>query len=114
MQLHFSPSMRSITISNGGNGNGGGGDLMKIKVAPRHISFRALFHAILILAFLLPFVFILTAVITLEGVNKCSSFGNWLEFTSIFYNYLCISCHSTFFMIVLSLREGIEEFFLNF
>ncbi|CAA3009114.1 probable galacturonosyltransferase 14 isoform X1 [Olea europaea var. sylvestris] len=74
MQLHFSPSMRSITISNGGNGNGGGGDLMKIKVAPRHISFRALFHAILILAFLLPFVFILTAVITLEGVNKCSSF----------------------------------------
>ncbi|KAL7100987.1 hypothetical protein ACP275_08G028800 [Erythranthe tilingii] len=75
MQLHFSPSMRSITISsssNGLNGNGGG-DLMKIKVAPRHISYRTLFHTILILAFLLPFVFILTALVTLEGVNKCSS-----------------------------------------
>ncbi|PIM99446.1 hypothetical protein CDL12_28065 [Handroanthus impetiginosus] len=77
MQLHFSPSMRSITISSsssGGNGNGGGGDLMKIKVAARSISYRTLFHTILILAFLLPFVFILTALVTLEGVNKCSSF----------------------------------------
>ncbi|MBA0726168.1 hypothetical protein Golax_002016, partial [Gossypium laxum] len=36
--------------------------------------FRTLFHTILILAFLLPFVFILTAIVTLEGVNKCSSF----------------------------------------
>ncbi|KAF9626520.1 hypothetical protein IFM89_034454 [Coptis chinensis] len=83
MQLHFSPSMRSITISttttSSGNiniNNGAGGkffDLMKIKVAARHISYRTLFHTILILAFLLPFVFILTAVVTLEGVNKCSS-----------------------------------------
>ncbi|XP_051115345.1 probable galacturonosyltransferase 14 isoform X2 [Andrographis paniculata] len=70
MQLHFSPSMRSITISssvNGGTaGNGGVGDLMKIKVAARHISYRTLFYTILILAFLLPFVFILTALVTLE------------------------------------------------
>lgn len=73
MQLHFSPSMRSITISS--SNNGGLGDLMKIKVAARHISYRTLFHTVLILAFLLPFVFILTAVVTLEGVNKCSSFG---------------------------------------
>nr|GMC57031.1 probable galacturonosyltransferase 13 isoform X2 [Ipomoea batatas]GMC62202.1 probable galacturonosyltransferase 13 isoform X2 [Ipomoea batatas] len=72
MQLHFSPSMRSITISS--SNNGGLGDLMKIKVAARHISYRTLFHTVLILAFLLPFVFILTAVVTLEGVNKCSSF----------------------------------------
>ncbi|KAI6670363.1 hypothetical protein NL676_005248 [Syzygium grande] len=71
MQLHFSPSMRSITISS----SNGFVDLMKIKVAARHISYRTLFHTILILAFLLPFVFILTAVVTLEGVNKCSSFG---------------------------------------
>ncbi|XP_028786659.1 probable galacturonosyltransferase 14 isoform X2 [Neltuma alba] len=71
MQLHFSPSMRSITISS----SNGFIDLMKIKVAARHISYRTLFHTILILAFLLPFVFILTAVVTLEGVNKCSSFG---------------------------------------
>ncbi|KAE9466629.1 hypothetical protein C3L33_01479, partial [Rhododendron williamsianum] len=74
MQLHFSPSMRSITISSNSE-NGFSNDLMKIKVAPPHISYRTLFHTILILAFLLPFVFILTAVVTLEGVNKCSSFG---------------------------------------
>ncbi|KAJ7000868.1 galacturonosyltransferase 14 isoform X2 [Populus alba x Populus x berolinensis] len=72
MQLHISPSMRSITISS--SGNNGFIDSMKIKVAARHISYRTLFHTILILAFLLPFVFILTAVVTLEGVNKCSSF----------------------------------------
>ncbi|KAB2033924.1 hypothetical protein ES319_D04G049400v1 [Gossypium barbadense] len=70
MQLHVSPSMRSLTISS----NNGFIDLMKIKVAARHISYRTLFHTILILAFLLPFVFILTAIVTLEGVNKCSSF----------------------------------------
>ncbi|KAA3475426.1 putative galacturonosyltransferase 13 isoform X3 [Gossypium australe] len=70
MQLHISPSMRSITISS----NNGFTDLMKIKVAARHISYRTLFHTILIVAFLLPFVFILTALVTLEGANKCSSF----------------------------------------
>ncbi|CAM8965217.1 unnamed protein product [Rhodiola kirilowii] len=78
MQLHFSPSMRSITISSstGSNhitNNYGFIDLMKIKVAARHISYRTFFHTILILAFLLPFVFILTAIVTLEGVNNCSS-----------------------------------------
>ncbi|KAM7280154.1 hypothetical protein ACFE04_007288 [Oxalis oulophora] len=75
MRLQLSPSMRSITISSSnGNGNNGFIDLMKVKVAARHISYRTLFHTILILAFLLPFVFILTALVTLEGVNKCSSF----------------------------------------
>ncbi|XP_010258139.1 PREDICTED: probable galacturonosyltransferase 14 [Nelumbo nucifera] len=69
MQLHFSPSMKSITISS----TNGFLDFMKIKVAARHISYRTLFHTVLILAFLLPFVFILTALVTLEGVNKCSS-----------------------------------------
>ncbi|KAH1080756.1 hypothetical protein J1N35_020517 [Gossypium stocksii] len=70
MQLHISPSMTSITISS----NNGFTDLMKIKVAARHISYRTLFHTILIVSFLLPFVFILTALVTLEGANKCSSF----------------------------------------
>ncbi|KAF2283586.1 hypothetical protein GH714_012083 [Hevea brasiliensis] len=64
MQLHISPSMRSITISS--SSSNGFIDLMKIKVAARHISYRTLFHTILILAFLLPFVFILTALVTLE------------------------------------------------
>ncbi|XP_039131254.1 probable galacturonosyltransferase 14 [Dioscorea cayenensis subsp. rotundata] len=79
MQIRLSPSMRSITISAPGAGAGaaGGGllDLAKVKVPPpRHLSYRTLFHTVLILAFLLPFVFILTAVVTLEGVNNCSSF----------------------------------------
>ncbi|XP_008805098.2 probable galacturonosyltransferase 14 [Phoenix dactylifera] len=69
MQLRISPSMRSITISS----SNGFLDSMKVRVAARHVPYRTLFHTILALAFLLPFVFILTAVITLEGVNKCSS-----------------------------------------
>ncbi|CAA6662956.1 unnamed protein product [Spirodela intermedia] len=71
MQIQFSPSMRTVTISS----SNGFLDLMKVRVAARLVSYRNFFHAILILAFLLPFVFILTAVVTLEGVNKCSSFG---------------------------------------
>ncbi|GMH30208.1 hypothetical protein Nepgr_032051 [Nepenthes gracilis] len=71
MQLHLSPSMRSITISS--SNNNGLAELTKVKFAARQISYRTLFHTILILAILLPFVFILTALVTLEGVNKCSS-----------------------------------------
>ncbi|KAH7660709.1 Polygalacturonate 4-alpha-galacturonosyltransferase protein [Dioscorea alata] len=79
MQIRLSPSMRSITILAGGGGGGAGGgygllDLMKVKVAARHVSYRTMLQTVLILAFLLPFVFILTAVVTLEGVNSCSSF----------------------------------------
>lgn len=94
--------MRSITISS--SSSNGFIDLMKIKVAARHISYRTLFHTILILAFLLPFVFILTAVVTLEGVNKCSSFGT-SYFSSLFllfifcvidlgFNWLVLLCPS--------------------
>jgi hypothetical protein len=73
---------------------------MKIKVAARHISYRTLFHTILILAFLLPFVFILTALVTLEGVNKCSSFGEFyflLAFTC-FQGFLCSSVWAFFWL----------------
>ncbi|NP_001145771.1 Probable galacturonosyltransferase 13-like [Zea mays] len=69
MQIRLSPSMRSITIST----SHGLLDLMRLKVAARHFSYRTVFHTVLILAFLLPFVFILTAIMTLEGFNKCSS-----------------------------------------
>lgn len=95
MQLRFSPSMRSITISS----SNGFIDLMKIKVAARHISYRTLFHTILILAFLLPFVFILTAVVTLEGVNKCSSFGILLIFLSFFSSNL-ILLYEFWFLVI--------------
>ncbi|CAL9194386.1 unnamed protein product [Musa hybrid cultivar] len=46
---------------------------MKVKAAARYFSNRTIFYTVLALAFLLPFVFILTAVDTLEGVNDCSS-----------------------------------------
>ncbi|KAI0516612.1 hypothetical protein KFK09_009289 [Dendrobium nobile] len=71
MQLRISPSMRTITISS----NNGVLDSMKVKVgtAARPPPYRNLFYTVLILAFLLPFVFILTAVVTLEGVDNCSS-----------------------------------------
>jgi len=69
MQIRLSPSMRSITIST----SHGLLDFMRLKAAARHFSYRTVFHTVLILAFLLPFVFILTAVMTLEGFNKCSS-----------------------------------------
>lgn len=52
----------------------GHSDLMKVKIAPRGFSYRTIFYSILILAFLLPFVFILTALFTLEEVDDCSSF----------------------------------------
>ncbi|EFJ08407.1 galacturonosyltransferase GAUT12/13/14/15-like protein [Selaginella moellendorffii] len=69
MQVHISPSMRRITIST----SNGFLDPLKIKVAARYLSHRCLFWSILFLAFLLPFIFITTALITLEEVNKCSS-----------------------------------------
>ncbi|KAJ6820446.1 putative galacturonosyltransferase 13 [Iris pallida] len=97
MQIRVSSSMRSITITTSStsttsantsssssisrscvgssNENGANGllDSMKVRIAARGFSYRTLFHTILFLAFLLPFVFILTAVVTLEGVNNCSS-----------------------------------------
>ena len=84
MQLHLSPSMRSITISS--SNNNGFVDSMKIKVAARHFSYRHLFYFILLCACFLPFVFILTAYATLEGVNKCSSFGTFfLSWFDVFF-----------------------------
>ncbi|ONK81934.1 uncharacterized protein A4U43_C01F34420 [Asparagus officinalis] len=47
--------------------------LMRVKIAPRGSSYRILFHLILIPAFLLPFVFILTVVVTLEEVDSLLS-----------------------------------------
>ncbi|KAM0946248.1 hypothetical protein DsansV1_C09g0093001 [Dioscorea sansibarensis] len=74
MQIRLLSCMRSITVSAFGAGGEGLSDLEKDKMPPpRHLSYRTLFHTVPILAFLLLFMFILTAV--LEGVNKCSSFA---------------------------------------
>lgn len=71
MQVHISPSMRRITIS----ASPGFLDPMRMKGAARYLSYRCLFWTMLLLVFLLPFLFITTALVTLEGVNKCSSLG---------------------------------------
>lgn len=102
--------MRSITISSSGNGGANGGfgnggvDLMKIKVAARHISYRTLVYIVLLFAFLLPFIFILTALVTLEGVNKCSSLG--IPSFSIFFppsllKFDSLSIPEFFFVVIL-------------
>lgn len=69
MQLHISPSLRHISISS----SNGFRDFMKVKGATRRFSYRSILYSILILAFLLRFVFILTALASLEGENNCSS-----------------------------------------
>ncbi|MCO5596741.1 hypothetical protein L7F22_050810 [Adiantum nelumboides] len=69
MQVHISPSMNRITIST----SNGFLDFTKVKVAARHLSYRTLFYTVLLLAFLLPFAFITTALMTLENVSKCST-----------------------------------------
>jgi galacturonosyltransferase 12/13/14/15 len=79
MQIRLSPSLRSITIST----SHGLLDFMRFKTAARHFSYRTVFHTVLILAALLPFVFILAAVMTLEGFNKCSSLGTCLPASSV-------------------------------
>ncbi|KAH9299189.1 hypothetical protein KI387_030871, partial [Taxus chinensis] len=69
MLVEVSPNMTRITIST----TNGFFDLMKFKVAARHLSYRTLLYIVLFLAFLLPFLFSLTAVITLEDVENCTS-----------------------------------------
>jgi hypothetical protein len=46
-----------------------------MKSAARYLSYRCLFWTILSLAFFLPFLFITTALVTLEGVHNCTSLG---------------------------------------
>ena len=71
MQVHISPGMRRITIST----SPGFLDPLKMKGAARFLSYRCLFWTILSLTFFLPFVFIGTALVTLEGVHGCTSLG---------------------------------------
>ncbi|KAM7492665.1 hypothetical protein LguiA_035586 [Lonicera macranthoides] len=71
MQLHISPSMRHVTVMPGK----GVKEFLKVKVASRRFSYRMVFYSLLILTFLLRFIFVLTAVDTIDGESKCSSIG---------------------------------------
>ncbi|XP_028548413.1 probable galacturonosyltransferase 12 [Dendrobium catenatum] len=69
MQLHISPSLRHVTVLPGK----GVREFIKVKVASRKLSYRMVFYFLLFLTFMLRFVFVLTAMETIEGENECSS-----------------------------------------
>ncbi|OIV99167.1 hypothetical protein TanjilG_19663 [Lupinus angustifolius] len=71
MQLHISPSLRHVTLLPGK----GLREFIKVKVVSRKLSYRMLFYALLFFTFLLRFVFVLTAVDSIDGENKCSTIG---------------------------------------
>ncbi|CAK9150294.1 unnamed protein product [Ilex paraguariensis] len=71
MQLHISPSLRHVTVLPGK----GFREFMKVKVGSRRFSYRMVFYSLLFFTFLLRFVFVLTAVDTIDGESKCSTLG---------------------------------------
>ncbi|PIA58504.1 hypothetical protein AQUCO_00500444v1 [Aquilegia coerulea] len=71
MQLHISPSLRHVTVLPAK----GVREFIKVKVGSRRFSYRMVFYSLLILTFLLRFVFVLTAVDTIDGESKCSTIG---------------------------------------
>ncbi|KAG6577440.1 putative galacturonosyltransferase 12, partial [Cucurbita argyrosperma subsp. sororia] len=50
-------------------------EYIKVKVASRRVSCRMLIYSLLFFTFLLRFVFVLTAVDTIDGESKCSTLG---------------------------------------
>ncbi|KAK1308073.1 putative galacturonosyltransferase 12 [Acorus calamus] len=71
MQLHISPSLRHVTFSP----VKGVRDSIKVKFLSRRVSYRMVFYGLLIATFILRFVFVLTAMDTIEGQMECSSLG---------------------------------------
>ncbi|XP_010931276.1 probable galacturonosyltransferase 12 [Elaeis guineensis] len=71
MQLQISPSMRHVTVFPGK----GVRDFIKVKVTSRKLSYKVVFYSLLFVTFLLRFVFVLTAIDTIEGETECSSLG---------------------------------------
>ncbi|KAJ4977228.1 hypothetical protein NE237_002334 [Protea cynaroides] len=71
MKLQISPSLRHVTVFPGK----GVRDFIKVKVGSRRVSYRMIIYSLLFLAFLLRFVFVLTAIDTIDGENSCSTIG---------------------------------------
>ncbi|KAL3647093.1 putative galacturonosyltransferase 12 [Castilleja foliolosa] len=71
MQLHISPSLRHVTVLPAK----GVKEFIKVKVGNRRFSYRMLFYSLLFFTFLLRFVFVLTAVDTIDLETKCSTIG---------------------------------------
>ncbi|PRQ31596.1 putative polygalacturonate 4-alpha-galacturonosyltransferase [Rosa chinensis] len=71
MQLHISPSLRHVTVFPGKEVR----EFIKVKVGSRRLSYRMLFYSILFFTFILRFVFVMTAVDTIDGETRCSTIG---------------------------------------
>ncbi|CAL9091335.1 unnamed protein product [Musa acuminata var. zebrina] len=71
MQLYISPSMRQVTVFPGK----GVREFIKVKVTSRRLSCKMVIYSLLFLTFLLRFIFVLTAMDTIEGETRCSSLG---------------------------------------
>ncbi|CAL9758674.1 unnamed protein product [Musa acuminata subsp. burmannicoides] len=71
MQLHISPSMRHVTVFPGK----GVREFIKFKVTSRRLSYKMVIYSLLFMTFLLRFIFVLTAMDTIEGETQCSSLG---------------------------------------
>ncbi|KAJ0715570.1 putative polygalacturonate 4-alpha-galacturonosyltransferase [Helianthus annuus] len=71
MQLHISPSLRHVTVLPAK----GVREFIKVKVGSKKVSYRMVFYTLLFLTFLLRFVFVLTAVDTIDGQTRCSTIG---------------------------------------
>ncbi|XP_010267797.1 PREDICTED: probable galacturonosyltransferase 12 [Nelumbo nucifera] len=71
MQLLLSPSLRHVTVLPGK----GLREFIKVKVGARRVSYRMIFYSLLLLAFLLRLVFVMTAMDTIDGETKCSTIG---------------------------------------
>lgn len=72
MQLHISPSLRHVTVLP----TKGVKEFIKFRIVSRRLSYRVVFYSLLLFTFLLRFVFLLTAVDTIDGESKCSGIGN--------------------------------------
>ncbi|CAL9090467.1 unnamed protein product [Musa textilis] len=71
MQLHISPSMRHVTVFPGK----GVREFIKVKGTSRRLSYKMVIYSLLFMTFLLRFIFVLTAMDTIEGETQCSSLG---------------------------------------
>ncbi|XP_054815066.1 probable galacturonosyltransferase 12 [Prosopis cineraria] len=71
MQLQISPSLRHVTVLPGK----GLKEFIKVNVVSRRVSYRMLFYSLLFFTLLVRSVFVLTAVDSIDGENRCSTIG---------------------------------------
>lgn len=75
MKYYISTSgIKRVTISNGGGGKGSA-KAVAAAVSGRRISARTVLPVVLVLAIVLPFLFVRFAILVLDSSTVCSSLG---------------------------------------